>query len=130
LILGLIGMTAYLSSNKTFEILGLAKIYINATASEKLTLINVGQVMINEWQGTAFDIYYILNAITLFIVSYLMLGSKYYKRSTAIYGLISAIFMALPPTVGKLGIIFSLLSLIPRYIFTIKYSKVFRRLSP
>jgi hypothetical protein len=122
-------MTAYLTSNKTLEIFGLAKNYINATDSEKTKLITVGQVMIYERQGIAYDVYYILNEITLFIVSTLMFKRKYYNKSTATYGLVSAILMTIPPTVGMLGMIFSFLSLIPWYIFTIKYSKIFRILS-
>ena len=126
LVLGYIGIAAYISSNKTFEIIGLAHKYVNAiNENEKSMLLAAGQGMISSWQGTAFDVYYILNGITLLILSITMMRSEIYTKATAIFGLVAAILMTVPSTAGIVGIVFSLLSLIPWYIFTIKYSKVF-----
>ncbi len=85
--------------------------------------------MLTEWQGTAFDAYYVLNGITLVIVSFTMLESPAYGRTTGIIGLIAGFFMVVPSTAGTLGLVFSLLSLIPWYIFAIRFTLVFRRLA-
>jgi len=130
LTLGYIGIAAYISSNKTFELVGLAGKYLNAiNENDKLMLLAAGQVMISSWQGTAFDVYYVLNGITLLILSITMLKSEVYSKSTAIFGLIAAVLMTVPSTAGIIGMVFSLLSLIPWYIFTIKYAKVFLKYS-
>ena len=129
LVLGLVGRAAYISSNKSFELLMLAKAYAGATLeTDKTILLTAGQAMISGWQGTAFDAYYVLNGITLFIIAILMFKNDHYKRSTASFGLAAAIFMIIPSTAGTLGLVFSLLSLIPWYIFTIKFARVFRQL--
>jgi len=130
LVLGYIGIAAYISSNKTFELIGLAGKYANViNENDKVMLLAAGQVMISSWQGTAFDVYYVLNGITLLILSITMIKSEVYTRSTAIFGLIAAVLMTVPSTAGIVGLVFSLLSLVPWYIFTIKYAKVFLKYS-
>lgn len=129
LVLGFIGIAAYLSSNKTFELLALAKAYAATTAEgEKAMLLAAGQTMISSWQGTAFDVYYVLNGIALLIIALLMFRCDLFTRAAAIFGLAAAIFMTIPSTAGTIGLVFSLLSLIPWYVFTIRFALVFRRL--
>ncbi len=127
LILGYIGIAAYISSNKTFELMSLSKEYYSTVNdSERIAIIASGKVMIKSWQGTAFDSYYVLNGIALLILSLTMFKCTTYSKPTAIMGLLAAIFMTIPSTAGILGLVFSLASLVPWYIFTIMYAKVFR----
>ena len=133
LVLGLIGIAAYISSNKTFELLALAGEYAALTGSadspERLVLLAAGKTMLLEWQGTGFDAYYVLNGITLVIVAFLMLKDDTYGRTTAIIGLVAGFFMVIPSTAGTIGLVFSLLSLIPWYIFALRFCVVFRKLA-
>lgn len=127
-VLGLVGIAAYISSNKTFELLSLSRLYLRATAaSDRAMYAAAGQAMLSSWQGTAFDAYYVLNGITLLIVALLMLKSEHFSKATALVGLAAAFFMIVPSTAGTVGLVFSLLSLIPWYAFTIMYSRVFLR---
>lgn len=126
LVLGFIGIAAYISSNKTFELLSLSRQYAGAgSEAERSIYLAAGQVMVSSWTGTAFDAYYVLNGITLLIISALMFRSGRYPKSTAAFGLAAGIFMVIPSTAGTIGLFFSLLSLVPWYVFTIKYSIVF-----
>lgn len=133
LVLGLIGIAAYISSNKTFELLTLAGEYAALTgpadSAERLVFLAAGKTMLLEWQGTGFDAYYVLNGITLVIVAFLMLKDDTYGRTTAIIGLIAGFFMVIPSTAGTIGLVFSLLSLIPWYIFALRFCVVFRKLA-
>lgn len=130
LVLGFIGIASYLSSCKPFELLSLSQSFFHATnAAEQNQLLAAGQVMIVSWQGTAFDAYYVLNAITLLIISLAMLKSSVYGKVTAIIGLVSAAFMAIPSTAGTIGLVFSLLSLIPWYVFAVRFGLVFRKMA-
>ncbi|NNM58427.1 MAG: DUF4386 family protein [Legionellales bacterium] len=130
IIIGLIGIAAYVSTCKTFELLTLSNNYYKTTSEiEKNIIISSGQTMLAIWQGTAFDVYYVLNAITLLIVSLVMYRNSIFGKRTAIIGLITGFFMIIPSTVGFIGLIFSLISLIPWYIFAIRFGKIFKTLS-
>ncbi len=134
IVLGLIGITSYIASNKTFELFSLAGEYEAAlSGDEKLVLLAAGKAMLSGWQGTSFDVYYVLNGIALLIFSYVMLrdgtsGNTVYGKTTAIIGLVSGFLMSIPSTAGTVGLIFSLLSLIPWYVFAIRFCGVFLRL--
>ena len=130
IVLGLIGITAYISSNQTFELYKLSNEYFKTNdINQKIILEAAGKACLLSWQGTAFDTYYVLNGIALFCISFVMYKNNNYKKSTATWGLIAAIFMIVPSTAGFIGLICSLLSLIPWYIFSIMFSKVFYRKS-
>lgn len=133
MVLGLVGIAAYISSNKTFELLKLASEYAAlpgaGSPEERMILLAAGKGMLLEWQGTGFDAYYVLNGATLVIVSFLMLKDTVYGRTTAIIGLAAGFFMVIPSTAGTIGLVFSLLSLIPWYIFALRISMVFRKLA-
>lgn len=129
-VLGLVGIAAYISSNKTFELLSLSGKYAAAaTEGERLVLLGAGQAMLSGWQGTAFDAYYVLNGITLLIVASLMRKGGPYGKTTAAFGLAAGALMTIPSTAGTLGLVFSLLSLVPWYLFSIRVALVFRRLA-
>lgn len=59
LLLGLLGISAYLSSNKAFEMLSISNLYFEAVSvTTKTIYLSAGQTMLSSWKGTAFDIYY------------------------------------------------------------------------
>ena len=69
--------------------------------------------MLVTWQGTAFNVSYILSAVALLIVSAVMLRSHLFSKFTAYVGIVAGVLMLVPPTAGMLGLVLSLLSLIP-----------------
>lgn len=124
LVVGLIGITAYFSSTIAFEMLSLSDHYFQTTSEViKEQLLSAGYAMLVNYKGTAFDVYYVLNAITLLTVSGVMLQGRVFSRSTAIWGIISGILMIIPSTAGTIGLIFSLLSLVPWIVFSIMVAK-------
>ena len=129
LLVGFLGIAAYLSSNKTFELLSLAREYKMASLeSEKLILLAATKSLTLGWQGTAFDTYYVLNGIALLVISVLMFQSPRFSKLVASFGLASAILMVVPSTAGVVGLVFSLLSLVPWYLFTIFNARTFYQL--
>lgn len=130
LFLGLLGIAAYMASNKSFEMLDLSRLYYSSTLeSDRSTLLLIGSTMLSEWQGSAFIIYYILNGVALLLISYAMLNSGIYSNKMAIIGMISGFLMMVPSPFGTIGLVFSLASLIPWYIFSIFALKVFIKLA-
>ncbi|MFZ5946329.1 MAG: hypothetical protein ACOYT9_00575 [Patescibacteria group bacterium] len=124
LILSLVGVAAYFSSNTSFEMFSLSKqYYVATTETEKSALLATGQGMLTIYTGTAFNVYYILNAISLLIFSLVQLRSSIFSRSTAYSAMLAAVFMLVPPTVGTIGIYLSLLSLVPWTVWLILFAR-------
>lgn len=119
LVLGVVGVAAYYSSNTAFEMLSLAKLHAAADEAQRTVFLAAGQSMLEVYQGTAFDTYYILNGIALIVIAVLCLQSRVFSKTTAVIGLLAGILMSIPSTAGKVGLIFSLLSLIPWAVFSI-----------
>jgi len=120
LLMGLLGIAAYLASNRAFEMLSLSTQYYSAISdSAKIALLAAGHTMIASWKGTAFDIYYILNGVSLIIISGVMFQSPLFSKRTAAIGLASGILMMIPSTAGTIGMVFALASLVPWAIFAV-----------
>jgi len=118
--IGFIGIAIYYVSTVGFEMLSVSKQYYSTDSIEsQQQLLSVGHGLIARYKGTAFDVYYVLNAITLLLISTTMYKSKDFGKSTATWGLIAGIFMLIPSTAGALGLIFSLISLIPWIVFSV-----------
>ena len=78
-----------------------------------------GQATLTMWTGTAFDVSYVLGGVALLIISAVMLRSNIFSKGTAYVGLVLSVTMFVPPTVGTIGLVFSLGSLLPLEIWLI-----------
>lgn len=124
MVVGFVGISVYYSSVVAFEMLSLSRQYqIAETAEQKQELVAAGYSFMAIYKGSSFDIYYVLNAFTLIITTIVMFKSSTFSKSTASVGLISGILMIIPSTAGSLGLIVSLLSLIPWIGFSVLAAK-------
>jgi hypothetical protein len=118
LTLGLIGVAVYFVSNVSFEMMSLSDQYLLAETNEQKTiLLTAGKVMLTRYRGTAFGVYYILNGLSLVLFSAAMIRNEVFSKITAYIGLAAGILMLVPSTVGMVGMMFSLISLIPTSIW-------------
>jgi hypothetical protein len=119
LILQLVATAAYLASTVAFEMLSLGNQYVTATTeAEKSLVLAAGQAMLVTWQGTAFNVSYVLSAFAILIVSSVMLRSHHlFSKVTGYAGLSAGILTLIPPTAGTIGVVFSLMSLVPMVIW-------------
>lgn len=119
LILQLVATATYLASTVAFEMLTLSNQYATATTEvERSIFLAAGQAMLATWQGTAFDVSYVLSAIAILIVSAVMLRSHHlFCKATGYAGLSAGVLALVPPTAGTIGVIFSLVSLVPMVIW-------------
>lgn len=116
----LLGIAAYFASATAFEMLSLSGQYAAAaTEAQKSVLLAAGQVMFATWQGTAFDMGYVLEGIGLLLTATVMLWSKDFGRRTAWVGVALGVMSLVPPTAGTIGLIFALGSLVPLEIWDI-----------
>jgi Domain of unknown function (DUF4386) len=92
LILQLVATATYLSSAASFEMLSLSNQYVSApTEVERSISLAAGQAMLVTWQGTAYDVSYVLSALAILIVSAVMLRSPLFSKVTGYAGLSTGI---------------------------------------
>ena len=127
LILGLIGIACYYPSNPAFEMLTLSKQYFLAHPEEQNIYLAAGEALIAGYTGTTFDVYYVLSTICLLLFAYALIKSPKFKKSVGLWGLASGFFMIIPSSAGTVGMIFSLLSLIPWVVFIVLLMINFRK---
>lgn len=126
---GMIGIAAYYTSVPAFELLDLSRQYAAAAQdAEQLQVLAAGKALLAGYTGTAFDAYYVFNAIALLLISWAILKSALYSKMTGWFGLAAGVFMLIPSSAGEIGLAFSLLSLIPWTIFTLLAALRFRTL--
>jgi hypothetical protein len=127
LVLGLIGVACYYPSNPAFEMLTLSNQYFLAQPEQQITYLAAGEALMAGYTGTTFNVYYVLSALSLLLFAYALIKSHQFKNSIGFWGLISGFFMIIPSSAGTLGLIFSLLSLIPWVIFIALLMKDFKK---
>jgi len=120
-----VGMAAYMTAPRPVEMLTLAHSYADADAATRTALLATGDGMLATWMGTAFDIYYFFNLVTLVVLAVLMLRSSIFSRATAVWGLAGAVLMTVPTNFGPVGLAFAVASLAPWSVFAVL---VWRRL--
>ncbi|MFB6340975.1 hypothetical protein ACE1ET_04610 [Saccharicrinis sp. FJH62] len=122
--IGFIGIGIYYVSSVAFEMLSVSRQFFTTESMEaKQQLPGIAKGLIVTYKGTAFDVYYVFNAITLLIISKTMLKSGIFSKGTVIWGIIAGLLMIIPSTAGTLGLVFSLVSLLPWIIFSVMAGK-------
>jgi hypothetical protein len=121
---GLVGIAAYIASSTAFNMLSLSSQYavattVATTAAQRAMFEASGQATLAIWQGTAFDVSYVLEGVALLIIAVVMLRSNTFSKATASVGILMGGVMLVPPTVGTIGLLFSLGSLVPLEIWLI-----------
>lgn len=126
---GTLGMAAYMASPRPVEMLALARAHETAAPAEQVALVAAGDGMLATWMGTAFDVYYFFNLVTLLVLSLLMYRSSVFTRATAVWGLVAAALMAVPSNFGVVGLVFALASLVPWAVFAVLVARRLLRLA-
>lgn len=120
LLTGIIGAILYYASNRSIEMLYLSQRFFETNDSVlRISYLATAESYLDIWKGTSFNIYYVLSATSLILFSIVTFRHTFYTRATSISGLISGFLMIIPSSVGTIGLIFSLLSLIPWIIFSL-----------
>jgi hypothetical protein len=117
---GIIGIGIWFSSNPAFQLLNLSdQYYAAATEAQKSIILAAGQAQLVNFTGSSFNVSYIMGGIALLFITIVMLRSGIFGRKTAILGMVMSAMMFIPPTVPVIGIYFSMLSLIPTFVWLI-----------
>ena len=115
---GLVSITTYIASNTGFNMLVLSGQYAAATTDvDRAAIRAAGQAMLAIWQGTAYDVSYVLGGIAALLIAVVMLRSRIFGRATAYVGLVLGVLMLVPATAGTIGLYLSLISLVPTVVW-------------
>jgi len=117
--LGFVGLALFIASNPAFAMLSLSDHYAAATTdAQRSVFLAAGQTMLASWQGTAFQVAYVLGSIAGLAVSVVMLWSNSFNKGTASAGILAnAIGLGLfVPTIGVFIAVFSVVFLWLWYI--------------
>ncbi len=117
LVFGLIGVACYYPSNPAFEMLTLSNQYVHSLVDQQSIYLAAGEALMAGYSGSSFNAYYVLSTISLLLFSYSLIKSLAFKKHVGLWGLASGILMIIPSSFGVIGMIFSLLSLIPWMVF-------------
>ncbi len=124
LAMGLVATAAYFASNTAVNMLTLSHQYAAAaTEAQRAIYLAAGESMLATYNGTAFQLSYILGSGVGIIIPSVMLQSQVFSRGTAYMGLLANV-IALGLYVPTIGLYISIFSVLFLDIF---YSLVARR---
>jgi hypothetical protein len=115
----------FIASNPAFEMLALSNQYAAAeTEAQRTVLLAAGQAMLVSWQGSAFQVSYLIGSVALIIISAVMLRSRIFSKTTGYLGILANV-IALGLYVPMVGVYISVISVVFLWIW---YLLVARRL--
>ena len=115
---GLIGTAVYFASNTGFNMLNLSNQYAAATTeAERVGLIGAGQAMMATYQGTAFNVGYVMQGAADLLIAIVMLRSTVFSRATGWVGTVYGITALVPASAGTVGFVLGFVSLLPMMVW-------------
>ena len=105
-----VAIAAYFASNTAFEMLSLSDQYAAATTdTQRAMYLAAGQAMLATFEGTAFQVSYVLASVAGIMIGAVMLRSKIFGRVAA-YALILGDVIGLGLYVPTIGVFLSVIS--------------------
>lgn len=124
----LLAAAAYFTSTGAFEMLALSSRYAAATSvNERIVLLAAGETVLGAWQGTGFIIATVLSAIAVLVLSVVLLRSRVLGRAIPVLGIAMGITAIVPPNAGTIGLVFSLVYLLPFVIWLVLVARALLR---
>jgi hypothetical protein len=118
LILELLGVAAYFASTTALEMLALSRAYAAAASdAERVAFAAAGQVLLATWDGTAFTFSYELSAVAVLLAGMAMLRSLRFAKSGGYAAIAVGVLSFVPANAGTIGLVFSVLALVPTAIW-------------
>lgn len=122
LTLGLGGIALYLAVNPTFSMLYLSDQYAAATTdAQRAVFLTAGEALWANYNGTAFDMFFILSGVANLIIAAVMLRSCVFSKMTAYVGLLIGVILLVPgsASTGTIGVLLSTFVILPSMIWHI-----------
>jgi hypothetical protein len=126
--LGLVAVVALFAARPAFDMLYLSDQYAAATTdAQRATFLAAGEAMLAIFNGTAFQLHYVLGSISLLMISVVMLQSEIFGKATAYVGIVASA-TGLGLYVPTIGVAISILSVMGLWIWYILIARRFFQL--
>jgi hypothetical protein len=124
------GVLVIVAREATLALPMLSDQYAAATTDvQRSVLLAAGQTLLTTFNGTAFSIGYTLIGLSGLVLTGVMLRSSAFSKATAYSGVAMYALGVVPPTIGTLGVVLSLMSLAPLVPFQILLARRFFQLA-
>lgn len=120
--LALVAIALYFTANPSITMFALGAQFAEAPDG----VVPAAQAVLAGFEGTAFIVHYVVMGVAGILVSTAMLGGDESSRPTAIAGIAQGAMMLVPVTLGTVGLVFAVASLVP---FIVWFVLVGRRLN-
>lgn len=118
LAVGAFGIAVHTTSNPSLDMLFASRGYATAaTDAERAAFVAVGELLLIRWVGTAYTLGYIIGALAILLMSWVMWRSETFSRLCAGSGMAVGVLWLVPPSFGTVGLIFAFLSLLPTMLW-------------
>ncbi|HEY3547101.1 MAG TPA: DUF4386 family protein [Propionicimonas sp.] len=120
LTLGLFSLALFFVSREaTFSMWQLSTQYVAADEPGRAAALASGQTLLTLYNGGTFGLSYLLGAASTLLFSLAMLRTLLFGRAAAVVGLVTGATMLVPPNTGGVGLVVSMLSLIPTAVWLV-----------
>lgn len=124
LALQFLGIAAYFSSTTAFEMLALSRQYAAVPgAGAQSSIVAAGQVLLVTWQGTAYNVSYVLGGLVVLAITGALHRSRLFGKTIVYIGWVMGAMMLVPPNIGPVGVYLSLASLLPTVAWLVLVSR-------
>jgi hypothetical protein len=124
-----VATAVYFGSNAAFTMMSLADQYAIATNDgARAELLAAAQSALAVYHGTPFDVAYVLSALAGLLMCSAMIGTGVFGRPTAYIGIVAYALNLVPATAGTLGLVLSVVSLIPLAIWLVLVARTLWRM--
>jgi hypothetical protein len=128
-VLGLVSTILFIASNPAFAMLSLSHQYASATSEAQRTIfLAAGQTLLSTWQGSAFQVSYLLGSLAPIFMSVVMLQTKLFSKATAWLGIVANV-IALGLYVPVIGTYISIFSVLFLWLWYLLMAQRFFQLS-
>jgi hypothetical protein len=99
------------------------------TDAQKARFLSAAEGMLATYQGTAYDVSYVVAGMAGLIVALVMMRSTLFSRATAYLGVAMGLLALIPPTVGTVGVVAAFVYLGPLLIWLVLIVRALKRLA-
>jgi len=129
LAIGLVSVALFIASNPAFGMLSLSSQYFSAaTEAERISLLGAGQALMATWQGSSFQISYLLGSLAPILISVIMLRSNLFSKTTAYLGILANV-VALGLYIPVIGVYISVFSVVILWVWYLLIARGLFRLA-
>jgi hypothetical protein len=122
-------IVCFLIATPALNMLYLSKQYaVAGTSAEREGLLAAGQAVLSSWQGTPFQVGYVVGSIDMLLIAWVMLRSPIFSKLTAYVGIVASV-VGFGVYLPKVGIFISILSVVGMQVWYVMIALTLLRLS-